>query len=135
MTYLWIIMTLISIILCSIFIMKELWRYIYRNRIWLREINNFSSEIFILNLLLKKSNILNGRYHCYFLFPMSSHMSQIIEHMNSSNRKMHSYYQTSKIIVNSGSKKGENNDNPSLQLNHPKNSLLMSIVHTPENIY
>ena len=36
---------------------------------------------------------------------LSSHMVQISEHINSSNSKIHSYYQMRKIIVNLGNKK------------------------------
>ena len=57
-------------------------------------------------------------------------MSQISEHINSTNNKIHSCDQMSKIIVNLGSKKGDNNDNSSTQLSCPNNSLLMRIVYT-----
>ena len=46
--------------------------------------------------------------------------------------KNHSYDQISKIIVNLGSNKSKNNDNPSFQLTRLQNSLLMSIFDTPE---
>ena len=36
------------------------------------------------------------------------------------------------MIFNLGNKKGENKDTPSCQLNHLQNSLLRSIVDTPE---
>ena len=61
-----------------------------------------------------------------------SRMAQISEHVNSSNHKIHSYDQMSKLIVNLVSKKCENNNNSTCQLNHLHNSLLMSIVDTPE---
>ena len=54
-------------------------------------------------------------------------MAQISEHINSSNQKIHSYDQMSRIIVNLGSKKVKNNNNPYTQLTYLHNSLLMSI--------
>ena len=59
-------------------------------------------------------------------------MAQISEHFNSSNYKIHSHDQIRKIIVNLGSKKCQNNNNTSCQLNHLYNALLMSIFDTPE---
>ena len=58
-------------------------------------------------------------------------MAQISEDINSSNRKIHSYDQTRNIIVNLISKKFADRNNPTCQLNHLQNSLLMSIVDTP----
>ena len=58
-------------------------------------------------------------------------MAQISEHINYSYHKIHSYDQMSKIIVNFGSKKGENNENSSRQLIHIHNSLLMIIFDIP----
>ena len=63
---------------------------------------------------------------------LSSHMDQISEHINSSNNKIHSYDQMSKIVVNLVSKKCENNNNSTCQINRLQNFLLMSIVDTPE---
>ena len=63
---------------------------------------------------------------------LSSHMSHISEHINSSNHKIHSYDQMIKIIVNLGTNKFEDKNNSTCQLNHLHNSLLMSIVDTPE---
>ena len=64
---------------------------------------------------------------------LSSHMAQISEHINSSNHKINSHDQMRKIIINLGSKKGENNNNSKCQLNRLHNFLLMSIFDTPEN--
>ena len=60
-------------------------------------------------------------------------MAQISEHIIFSNQKSHSYDQASKIIVNLGINKGEKNDNYSFQLTRIQNSLLISIVDSPEN--
>ena len=69
----------------------------------------------------------------------SSHMAQITEHINSSKRKINSYDQMSKKIFNLGSKKYKNKNKFTCQLRRLHNSLLMSIVDTPEkdlsNIY
>ena len=59
-------------------------------------------------------------------------MAQISEHINYSNQKIHSHDQMIKMIVNLGSKKGQNKD-ASCQITHLQNSLLISIVDTPEN--
>ena len=59
-------------------------------------------------------------------------MDQIGEHINSSNRKIYSYDQMSKMIFNSGSNKVKIKDNFFPQLTHLQNSLLMSIFNTPE---
>ena len=64
---------------------------------------------------------------------LSSHMAQISEHINLSNRKINSYYQTRKMIVNLGSNKGKKNNNSSLQLTRLKTSLITSIVDIHEN--
>ena len=63
---------------------------------------------------------------------LSSHMAQISEHTNSPIQKKYSYDQMIKMIVNLGSKTGENNYNSSPQLTHLHNSILMSIIDTPE---
>ena len=47
-------------------------------------------------------------------------------------KTFNSYYQMIKIIVNLGSKKCENNDTSNFQITGLQNSLLMSIVKTPE---
>ena len=62
---------------------------------------------------------------------LSSHMAQINEHVNSSNHIIHSYDQMSKIIVNLGSKKYENRNDPTCQLYHLQNLSLLSIVNNP----
>ena len=59
-------------------------------------------------------------------------MDQISEHINSSNHKIHSYDKMSKMIVNLGSKKCENNENSLPHLTLLQNLLLMRIVDTPE---
>ena len=59
-------------------------------------------------------------------------MARISEHINSSNNRINYYDQIIKMIVNLGSKKFENNNNSTCQINHLQNLLLMSIVDTPE---
>ena len=59
-------------------------------------------------------------------------MAQISEHINSSNHKIHSYDEMRKMIVNLGIRKCKNNDTSTYELTRLKNSLLMSIVDTPE---
>ena len=59
-------------------------------------------------------------------------MAQISEHINSSNNKIHSYYQMVKIIVNLSKQKFKNNNKPLGHLNQIQKSLLMSIFDTPE---
>ena len=63
---------------------------------------------------------------------LSSHMAHISEQINSLNNKINYHDKTIKMIVNLGSKKCEYNNNSTSQLNHLQNSLLMSIVDTPE---
>ena len=60
-------------------------------------------------------------------------MAHISEHIKASNQNFHSYDNIIKTIVNLISNKFENNNNSKCQLNHHHNSLLMSIVDTPEN--
>ena len=60
-------------------------------------------------------------------------MAWISEHINSSNCKIYSHDQMSKMIVNLGSKKCENNNNSTCRLGSLHNSLLISISDTPEN--
>ena len=59
-------------------------------------------------------------------------MAHISQHVNYTNHQIHSYDQMSKMIVNLGRKKVENNDNSSTQLYCPHNSLIMRIFDTPE---
>ena len=59
-------------------------------------------------------------------------MAHNSEHINYSNQKMHSYDKMIKMIVNLGSNKCKNNNNPTCQLSHINNFLLLSIVGTPE---
>ena len=59
-------------------------------------------------------------------------MSQISEHINSSNHNIRSYDQMGKMIVNFGNKKCENNNNSKFHINHIQKSLLMSIFDAPE---
>ena len=79
--------------------------------------------------------VLNGRWNCFFLNDkkLSLHMAQNSEHINPLNHKINYLYQISNIIVNLGINKGKNNDSSYCQLNCLYNSLLMSIVDTPEN--
>ena len=60
-------------------------------------------------------------------------MAQISEHINNSNKNIHSYDQLRKNIVNLGSEKGNNSYNYSTQLTCLHNSLLISIAVSPEN--
>ena len=64
---------------------------------------------------------------------LSSHMPQISEHINSSNKKTHSYDQMRKMVVNLGSNKVRNNDSYSPHITCLHNFLPMIIVDTPEN--
>ena len=66
---------------------------------------------------------------------LSLHMVHISEHINSSNHKIHSHGQISKMIVNLISKKCKNKNNSTCQLRCLNNSLLIIIVNTPEIIY
>ena len=50
-------------------------------------------------------------------------MTQISQHVNSTNHKIHSYDKMSKMIVNLGSNKDDKNDDHSPQLSHLQNSL------------
>ena len=59
-------------------------------------------------------------------------MSQISENINSSNHKIHYCDQIIEMVVNLGSKKGQNNYISSLQITRLQNSLLMSIFDTPK---
>ena len=63
---------------------------------------------------------------------ISPHMVQISEHIDSSNHKIDSRDKMRKIVINLVSKKVENNDNSSCQLTCLQNSLIISIVDTPE---
>ena len=60
-------------------------------------------------------------------------MVHISEHINSSNHKIRSYGQISKMVVNLISKKLENKNSSTCQLRCLNNSLLIIIVDTPEN--
>ena len=59
-------------------------------------------------------------------------MAQISEHINYSNHKIHWYDQMSKMIVNLGNNKCEDNTNSAYQLISLRKLLLMSIVDTPK---
>ena len=59
-------------------------------------------------------------------------MAQNIEHIHSSNHKIHSHDQMRKMIVNLGSKKLKNNRTSSCELICLHNLLLMSIFDTHE---
>ena len=63
---------------------------------------------------------------------LSSHMDHISEHINALNHKNHSYDKMSKTVVNLGSNKCENNNKSTFEFSCLQNSLLMSIVETPE---
>ena len=63
---------------------------------------------------------------------LSSQMAQISEHINSSNQKMHSYYNMGNVTVNWSNKKCKNNNNSTGHINHIQKPLLMNIVDTPE---
>ena len=64
---------------------------------------------------------------------LSPNTAQISEHINSSNKKNHSYDQMRKFIVNLGRRIFKNNHTSPCQLTHLQNLLLVSIVDTPEN--
>ena len=63
---------------------------------------------------------------------LSSHMAKISKNINSSNHKIHWYYQMSKMIVDLGSNKCKNNKSSTYQLRRIQKFLLMSIVDTLE---
>ena len=63
---------------------------------------------------------------------LSSNMSQISEHINSSNHQIYSHDQMRKFIVNLGNRKFKNNNNSTCQLSRLHNSLFISILDTPE---
>ena len=89
-----------------------------------------------MDLLLNKSKSFEWWVSLLFLFindtKLSSHVAQISEHINSSNRKIHSNDQMVKIIVNLSNTKWKNNNNSTGHLDHIQKSWLMSIVDTPE---
>ena len=93
-------------------------------------------KIVILDLILKNPKIFKCQVLLLFFVlndrKLSSHMTQISEHITSSNNKIHSYDETKQIIFSLGNKIFENNDNSSLQLTSLQDSLLMSIIDTPE---
>ena len=59
-------------------------------------------------------------------------MDQISKHVTSSNHNIYYNDQMNKIIDNLNSKKCKNNNKSTFHINHLQNSLLMSIVDTPE---
>ena len=59
-------------------------------------------------------------------------MDQISQHINSSNNKSYSLDKIIKTIVNLGSKKREDKNSSTCQLNHLKNLLTIIIVDIPE---
>ena len=63
---------------------------------------------------------------------LSSNIYQIIQHINTTNHKIHSDDQIRKMIVNLGSKKGDKNDDTSPKIMDQHNDLLLDIVETPE---
>ena len=52
---------------------------------------------------------------------LSAHMSRISEHINSSNKNIHSHYQMDKMIVNLSNEKFKNNNNSTGHINHIQN--------------
>ena len=85
--------------------------------------------------LLNKSKSFEWQVSLLFFIndtTLSSHMSQISEHINSSNHKIHSYDQMGKMIINLSNKTCENNNNFTGHINHIHKLLLISIVDTPE---
>ena len=64
---------------------------------------------------------------------LSTHLDQISHHINSTNHNIYSYDQISKIIINLGKKKGDNNDKSSPKLTDLQNYLSMIIFGTPKN--
>ena len=92
---------------------------------------------YILDLVLKKSRIFKIAFlyviFCYEQNKLSSHMTQISQHINSTNEKNHSYNKTINCFVTIDSNKCDNNDNSYPQLYHIQNSVLMRIVDIPEN--
>ena len=79
---------------------------------------------------------MNGKDCCYFLFPTTGYYHHIwlrfSERIIYSNHEIRSYDQTRKNILSLGSKKGQNENNASCQLICLYNSLITSIVNSPE---
>ena len=63
---------------------------------------------------------------------LSSHLDQTSQKINSSNKRIHSYDQMRKRIVNLVGNKGHKNDNSYPKLNNLQNILLMGIFDKPE---
>ena len=120
MTYLWMMVTILCINIMHHFYRRRTTKMNPQDQNIIQQNEEFVTKINILDFF-----VLNDT-------KLSSHMAQISEQINSSNNKIHSYYQVIKMIVNLVSKKEENNDTSSCQLTCIKNSLLMSIVDTPE---
>ena len=89
-----------------------------------------------MDLLLNKPKIFEWQVSLIFFVindtKLSSHMAQISEYINSSNKKMHSYGHMGKMIVNLINKKFKNNNNSTCYLNYIQKLLFMSIVDTPK---
>ena len=63
---------------------------------------------------------------------LSSHMTKISRHIIPIITKFILMINNKKVIVSSGSNKGDNNDDPSPKFTHIQNSLLMRIFNIPE---
>ena len=59
-------------------------------------------------------------------------MKKWSQHINFTNHKVHSFFQTGQTIVDLGNNKGGSNNESSSKLTDIQNSLLMRIVDTPE---
>ena len=79
---------------------------------------------------------MNKSYNWYFYFWTTINCHRIwirsVNTLTTQIKKIHSYDKTNKMIVNLGSKKYEDKNNSTCQLNHLQNLLSMSIVDTPE---
>ena len=139
MTYLWNMMTILSIN-----IMQHFYHQITINMYLLYKNIIHRNEEFvviktILDLLLNKSNSFELQLSLLFFIlnekTLSQHMDQISEHINSSNKFFYSHDQTRKMIVNWGSNIWKNNNNSTCQLSRLHNLSLVSIVDTWKRIY
>ena len=101
----------------ALFILKEKRGCMFRIKILSDKQRVCYQKNIILDLLLKKSNSFKWNVSLlFFVFninTLSSHMSQMSKHVNSSNHKSHSYDKMNKLIITLGSKKCKNNKNSS----------------------
>ena len=90
----------------------------------------------ILDLVWKKSKSFEWQVSLYFLPSTTKHLYHIclilVNTLITQITKFHSYDQMIKIVVNLGSNKYKNNYYYTFQLRSLQNSLLISIVDTPE---